>query len=573
MKTLPNLLPLLLLFLFSCSKEISQVKPNFNTVPKMGARALNATLPTDIPIVSVSASSSTAGLPPTNATDTSSTSFWSSAVHATQVNLEYIQYYFASAQNVNYVRLLPRYYNGAALCFPVDFQISYWNGSAWTYIAPTFPAYPSPSGLYVTLPFTTVNTIGIRISATKLGSDGTNYYLQFADVEAGYDAGFTHFQLTGNNGATLTNSISNVGSGTFNPSKMSNWTPEYRSPLISATPGGYSNIYAPSIVNNVTAWNVYFGGWDGTTDQHDRVSITVTGDNFNTFGPHVLQVDHGVFTHLNNESVIKIGTNNWRMYYTTYAAGGLNKPGYATSSDGASWTPNSGSTSYLLNMSGYANWSNADVNGSNVIYFDGSTYHLYFTDFNSTANGHTWNVHHATSSDGINFTYTGDPLNEFLIANDMKQFSYGGTNYYLLGLHLNSNFVKYSLSTNMTSFPSSQVLFNNVSSSDQYITSMGYVTNGNRLYGVLYGASPVNTLDHNAIFAQWLTKKVIFISDRTGARWGDIERAYGPDQIILFMSTNVETGHFYVYDTDGTTLLYTSPQVTMRAGDQWSYVP
>jgi hypothetical protein len=37
------------------------------------------------------------------------------------------------------------------------------------------------------------------------------------------------------------------------------------------------------------------------------------------------------------------------------------------------------------------------------------------------------------------------------------------------------------------------------------------------------------------------------------------------------MSTDMETGRFYVYDTDGTTLLYTSPQVTMRSGDVWTY--
>ena len=34
---------------------------------------------------------------------------------------------------------------------------------------------------------------------------------------------------------------------------------------------------------------------------------------------------------------------------------------------------------------------------------------------------------------------------------------------------------------------------------------------------------------------------------------------------------NIETGCFYVYDTDGSTLLYRSPPVTMQAGDIWRY--
>ncbi|HWV64973.1 hypothetical protein [Chitinophaga sp.] len=65
----------------------------------------------------------------------------------------------------------------------------------------------------------------------------------------------------------------------------------------------------------------------------------------------------------------------------------------------------------------------------------------------------------------------------------------------------------------------------------------------------------------------------IVYSDGTGAQWGNVESAYGPDRIKLYMNTNIETGHFYVYDTDGSTLLYTSPRVTMRSGDIWEYRP
>ena len=56
-------------------------------------------------------------------------------------------------------------------------------------------------------------------------------------------------------------------------------------------------------------------------------------------------------------------------------------------------------------------------------------------------------------------------------------------------------------------------------------------------------------------------------------RWGDIEKAYGPNRLKISMSSDIETGTFYVYDVDGTTLLYTSPLVTIRSGDIWNYNP
>lgn len=51
------------------------------------------------------------------------------------------------------------------------------------------------------------------------------------------------------------------------------------------------------------------------------------------------------------------------------------------------------------------------------------------------------------------------------------------------------------------------------------------------------------------------------------------EQANGPDKLQLGLAAGqgVETGRFYVYDTDGATLLYKSPTVAMRQGDIWNY--
>ena len=41
--------------------------------------------------------------------------------------------------------------------------------------------------------------------------------------------------------------------------------------------------------------------------------------------------------------------------------------------------------------------------------------------------------------------------------------------------------------------------------------------------------------------------------------------------IDLAGGNDVETGRFYVFDTDGTSLLFMSPLMTVRSGDVWDY--
>lgn len=526
---------------------------------------------TDIPVTSVAASSQ---LWPASALDDSdSLTIWSSNVHSNINSTEWVAYWFNGFHNVNYIKVFPRYNATGALGFPVKFDIYWSNGSSWVH-SRSDTAFPTPLADWVILPLpATVNANGIQIVATQLGKDDVNNIVfQLGEVGAGYDTTLSHFTWLGNNNTYQQNEIRSVGSGAFNPNKISNWNYDARNPIITANTGGNSNVYAPNVVSNGGAWNIYFGGWDGTTDGHDRISITVSNDNFLTFNPHALMISNGVMVHCNNETTMKQPDGSWLMYYTTLPSSPqLNKPAYATSPDGVTWTPNAGNAGYLINMSGYPNWSLADVNGSNVIYYENGTYHLYFTDFSYATDGNAFAVHHATSTDMINFTYTGDVLPEGLVAQDVKKLTYNGASYYMMVLHLNGSFLKYSMGTSPVNFSASQQLLTNLNNNDKYITSAGWVVKDNRLYGVLYGAGAVSTLDHNAIHAKWLQKKVIFISDRNGARWGDIERAYGPDRIWLYMNTNIETGHFYVYDSDGTTLLYTSPKITMRSGDIWNY--
>jgi hypothetical protein len=83
-------------------------------------------------ITAYQASTTLAGWPLANAFDNNNSSVWSSVTHPTGTSMEWIAYWFSGFNNINYVRLRPRF-NGAnqALGFPVTFTIYYSNGSQW----------------------------------------------------------------------------------------------------------------------------------------------------------------------------------------------------------------------------------------------------------------------------------------------------------------------------------------------------------------------------------------------------------------------------------------------------------
>lgn len=535
---------------------------------------------------SASVASSSSHWPAKNAVDGMPFSIWSSTPHGSADFSEYFAFWFPSYQfnKVNYVKLTPRFHNNKAIGFPRSFSIYYSNGTDWikSHELKDFPVATRVDDLILPLP-TTVSANGILIQATTLGNDGVgNYVFQLGEVRAGYEPTFETKLRFLHNDKSLPdqNEIRNAGSGKFDPNKLSEWHNDVRWPLIKPRPGMYRNIYAPTIIKNeTTSWNIYFGGHDGEKEPLDQVYMTVSPDNFLTFNTHSAVIKHGDFDCVNNPSAIKNGTNSWAMMITTANCAELpyvyNKPMLATSTNGNQWTPNIGQESSLITINGYSNWKEADINGCNVIYDDGMNgIHLYFCDFldvqNNVVKYHV--THHAISYDrSSNFYYQGIAQDWKVaperIVNDMKAFNYNGSKVYLLLTHDFHSNIHLTWSKSLSRFPAHQVALTNKDDSDKYIVSEGFVSDGMRLFGILYGAGSASTLDENRIFGRWLQKKIIFQNDHV--RWGDVEEAYGPDRVRLYMDTKVETGNFYVYDTDGKTLLYISPRVTMRSGDVW----
>jgi hypothetical protein len=507
-------------------------------------------------------SSALPGWPTVAAVDGNAMTVWSTTTFATAGHPEWFAFWHAFV-DVNFVRITPRFF-GRALGFPVTFSIYWSDGSAWQF-ARTVTNMPTPfrnDDIILALP-ATVRCNGIQISASVLGTDDVgNYVFQMAEVRDGYDPGFEAFGWVGNDGSANRAQVRNVGSRAFSPTKLRNWNYDARNPIIVPKPGtGGRNVYAPNIVFN-GAWNVYFGGWDDGTF-NDELSVTVSYDNFLTFQPHTKIMTHGGFTHVNNETVIKTGPNQWQMAYTTYPAGGLNKPGYATSTDGVAWVPNTGTTAALMTMSGYPTWSAADVNGGNAIIFDGSQYHMYWIDF-----ANNFAMSYATSPNNRDYAFQGTKFTGY-VPQDIKSFLVGATRYYVSVYHNNGANTYLSLNTSLASPAVPSLLFPHTGTADSFITSIGLVTDGTRLYGALYGASAVPSLDQNRIFASWLQRKVVF---QNASTFLGANQSYGPDMLFVYMTPgqSVETGRFSVYDSDGTTLVAQTPKVTLLAGDIWT---
>ena len=207
-----------------------------------------------------------------------------------------------------------------------------------------------------------------------------------------------------------------------------------------------------------------------------------------------------------------------------------------------------------MEIGGYA-YTNADINGLNVMLRESGVYRLYFGDFRNP--GGTFR---ATSTDGKHYTFEAKVLNGHGFVNDVKKFIVGGTSYYLMGLHENGTRLWQAVSTNGAAFPPARTLLTNLDNTDAYIVALGWVvrgpqeTPGRKLLGVLYGAGPVSALNQNSIHARWLQKRLVFVAD-DGTRYPGT-RAFGPDrQLLAFSSPSPVTGRFEVYSEDGATLL------------------
>lgn len=365
--------------------------------------------------------------------------------------------------------------------------------------------------------------------------------------------------------------IQGVSAGPFNPPSWQqdtlNWVPDVRMPMFAArTTSPYQNIYAPWPLEQSNGWRMFYGGWDGLNPPYDEIDSTVTND-FLSFGPRDVVIAHGEFQNVNNVNVQQLPDGSLHMICTGGQLG--NVPVYFSSPDGTTWngTPEPYSTrqSDIINIQGYAGFSTGNFNGANVLLRDGGTWVLYFKDWNQFDT-----TFRATANTLPNFQFQGVALKSDHLVNDVKKFIVGGATWYLMGLHFNDQLLRYSLSNDGVSFKPEHTLFANFSDQDFYIVAVAFVTQGNKILGVLYGAGAAASLDQNQIFARWLQKKVV-ITDSSGIAYA-VQGGYGPDrQWFQFPSSGPLQGIITVYSEDGITPLGKGT-VTISAGQPYQLV-
>jgi len=368
--------------------------------------------------------------------------------------------------------------------------------------------------------------------------------------------------------------IQGVSAGPFNPTSWQqdtlNWVPDARMPMFAArTTSPYQNIYAPWPLEQPNGWRMFYGGWDGLNPPYDEIYSTTTSD-FLSFGPRNIVIGHGEFQNVNNVNVQQQLDGSLHMVSTGGQPGCCdNKPLYFSSLDGVTWNgsvePYPAQLTDVIEIPGYAGFNMGNFNGANVLLRDNGGWALYFKDWNDF---HT--IYRATAGALPTFQLQGVALKTDDLVNDVKTFSVNGTNWYLMGLHFNGQLLRYSLSNDGVSFKPEQTLFDHLSSQDLYIVAVAFVTQGDKLLGVLYGAGAVASLDQNQIFARWLQKKVV-LTDSSGAQY-TLQGGHGPDrQSFQLPSSGSLQGFITVYAEDGITPLGKGA-VTISAGQAYQLV-
>ncbi len=352
--------------------------------------------------------------------------------------------------------------------------------------------------------------------------------------------------------------IHGVAAGEFNVELWRegtfNFVKDKRHPLLEPRQAGvYRNIYAPSAVRMDGGWRLFYGAWDGIDVGYDWIYSVFTKD-FIDFGARETIIENGVFRHVCNVNALALPSGGFEMMCTVYPdKNDRNKPAYFTSPDGSAWNgreaPYPADYSDIITIEGYPDYDNADINGMNVIFRDGDTLRLYFNDFKNFGN-----VFRATSTDGKRFEYNGVALECSLVVNDVKRFDVDGKHCWLMGLHLNREGLWYSMSPDGDAFEPEQPLLTHAGPEDRYIVALGWVTDGNRLLGVLYGAGAVPELNRNRIFARWLQKRVVFTSD--DGTVCEPTSAVGPNRQLIHVPDGVDpNGTLQVFAEDGVTAL------------------
>ena len=416
-------------------------------------------------------------------------------------------------------------------------------------------------------PSTSAGTVSLEFDATSgMLSHNSTFNLTVIPV-----SNTALLQETSGQVSTNTIEIQGLGAGNFNPEYWQkntlNWVADVREPMFTAlTTSPYQNIYAPWPLEQPTGWRLFYGGWDGSETPNDRV-YSVTTSDFLTFNNRMLVIDHGAFQHVNNVNVHQLPDGSLHMICTGGAYDGLNWPTYFSTPDGVNWNgspePYQAQLTDIINIQNYSDYPAGGFNAGNVLFRESSSWTLYFYDnFNPPG---AYIVRPVVAANGsIPGTRARDGAPILMECINLWRISQA---WYLMGLMSNGPQLWYSLSNDGVTFGAMKNLVASLSSGDTAMDSVGFVTKGSQLLGVLYGGNtgtPDDQHSDNQIFARWLQKKVV-ITDSSGVQYFT-QGSYGPDrQWFQAPPAGTLEGTMVVYAEDGVTPLG-SGLVTLAAG-------
>lgn len=326
-----------------------------------------------------------------------------------------------------------------------------------------------------------------------------------------------------------------VSAGVFHPDMLSSehmhWVSDGTRPILTPREGQFRNIYAPSLIHEEGQWAVYYGGWDGIDQGNDKIYRTTTQD-FRTFGPRRIVIENGNFQHVCNVNALRLEGSHLLTCTSYPDSFDRNKPIAIHINADSSTQPITATPEHQVDISGYPDYRNADVNGMSVMLRDEEVFRMYFCDFKEFGR-----IYHAQGSEPHKLAYTGVATKGRMAVNDVKIMrGADGTKRYLMGLHMNHSNIYASVSDDPTSFPVPRVIATSDGDDDKYIVAVGWVVEpgarGDRLLGMLYGAGAVSVLDKNRIFAKWLQKKPVPL-DAEGQPMNAKYRAEGPDVVVV----------------------------------------
>lgn len=390
--------------------------------------------------------------------------------------------------------------------------------------------------------------------------------------------------------------IQGLSAGPFNPKLWEenklHWMPDERMPLLAPRMGGvFRNIYAPNAVEEGDGWRFFYAAWDGIESGTDRVYSAATPDFIDFYDRHTV-IHNGEFVHVSNVNVQKLEDGSLQMYATAWPDSlKRNWPVYFHSADGKMWNgspaPYHAKLKDAVKIEGYNPPSKADLNGANVLLYDKGKYTLYFTNWRDKGK-----LYWAQGNTPAAVKFGGQALETEHAVNDVKKFSVGGKDWYLMALHKKGdvglpqkdvNKLFFSLSQDGKSFGKESLMVQSRGELDRNIFAVGLVTRKDRVLGVLYGAGPSNRSNRNQIFGYWLQKRVLLTANRAGrgAEY-EAESAFGPDRQFIKLppvlppladepvSLNFD-GTLTIFADDGVTPLGTQ-QVSLKPGNVYRIV-